>query len=141
VVADGHVGEIDDHVGSLGQTHQQPVGVIRREVDGSCEKSALVADLPRLDPGDAAEVEDEEPRLAAVKKPQSVAAPLDSEERPRAPVDHDHVAEELRIPDRRELAIWDVVLDDAVEERTRIRVKSEPSLLKERSWIAIGISR
>ena len=30
VVAHGHVGEVDDHVGALGEAHQQPVAVGRR---------------------------------------------------------------------------------------------------------------
>ena len=78
------------------------------EVHRRGQEAALVADLPDLDAGDVAEVEDQEARLAAVEEPQPVAALLDRLERPGVAVDHDHVAEELRVPDRRELAVRDV---------------------------------
>ncbi len=60
VAPHGYVREIDDHVGPLGQTHEQPVVVIRGDVHGRGQEPTLVSDLPRLDPGNVAEVEDEE---------------------------------------------------------------------------------
>ena len=58
--ADRDVGEIDDQVGALGEADEQPVAVVGGEVDRRREESALVADLPHLDPRDVAEVEDQE---------------------------------------------------------------------------------
>ena len=76
VVPDRDVREVDDHVGPLGEAHQQPVAVIGGQIHRRGEEAALVADLPHLHPGDAAEVEDQEPRLAAVEKAEAVTAPL-----------------------------------------------------------------
>ena len=52
VVADRHVGEVDDQVGPFGQAHQQPVAVGGGQVDRRGQEAALVADLPDLDAGD-----------------------------------------------------------------------------------------
>ena len=71
------------------------------EVHRGGQEAALVADLPDLDARDVAEVEDQEARLAAVEEAEAVAALLDGLERPGVAVDHDHVAEELGVPDRR----------------------------------------
>jgi hypothetical protein len=95
VVPDGNVGEVDDHVRPLGEAHEEAVLVVCREIHRGGEEPAFVADLPRLDAGDAAEVEDQEARLAAVEEAEPVATLLDLEERPGVAVDHDHVAEEL----------------------------------------------
>ena len=84
--------------------------------------------MPR--PRGSAEVEDEEARLAAVEETEAIAALLDSEERPRAPVDHDRVAEEFGVPDRRELPLRDEVPDDSVEELARVGVEQRPILVE-----------
>ena len=74
VVAGRDVGEVHDDVGTLGQAHQQPVAVVRGEVDWRGQEPALVADLPHFDAGDLREVQDQEPRLAAVEEAEAVAA-------------------------------------------------------------------
>jgi hypothetical protein len=123
VVPDGNVGEVDDHVRPLGETHEEAVLVVRREIHRGGEEPAFVADLPHLDAGDTAEVEDQEARLAAVEEAEPVATLLDLEERPRVAVDHDHVAEELGVPDRRDVAVRDIRTGDPVEELAAVRVK------------------
>ena len=142
VVADRHVGEVDDQVGPLGQPHQQPVAVAGGEVDRGFEEAALVADRPHLDAGDLVEVEDEEPGLAAVEDPEPVAALLDGLERPGVAVDDDHVAEELRVPDRRDVGVGDVRAGDSRRRTLGCRGRTATrSSLNERSWMAIAISR
>src|SRR5207247_9745201 len=59
----------------------------------------------------------------AVQKPEPVAGSLDGQELPRVAVDHDGVAEELRVPDRGELPLGDVIADDPVEERATVGVE------------------
>jgi hypothetical protein len=86
VVANGDAGEVDDHVGPLGETHEQSIAVVCRDVDRRGQEAALVADLPDLNAGDLAEVEDREARLAAVQEADAIAALLDGEERPCVPV-------------------------------------------------------
>ena len=130
VVADRHVGEVDDQVGPLGQAHQQPVAVVGGEVDRGGEEAALVADRPHLDAGDLVEVEDEEPRLAAVEDPEPVAALLDGLERPGVAVDDDHVAEELGVPDRRDVGVGDVRAGEPVEERPGVGVEQRPVVVE-----------
>jgi hypothetical protein len=103
--------EVDDHVRALGRPEQH-VTTELRQVDRLREKASLVADLPRLGAGHRAPVEDEEARLAAVEDPKPVAALLDCEVRPARAVDDDHVAEELRVPDRREGAVFAAVRSD-----------------------------
>ena len=102
VAADRHVREVDDDVGALGEAHQEPVAAAGGDVHRGGEEAALVADLPDLDAGDVREVEDQEARLAAVEEAEPVAPLLDDLERPGVAVDHDRVAEELGVPDRRE---------------------------------------
>jgi hypothetical protein len=60
--------------------------VVCRDVDRRGQEAALVADLPDLNAGDLAEVEDQEARLAAVQEADAIAALLDGEERPCVPV-------------------------------------------------------
>jgi hypothetical protein len=60
VVAGLDVREVDDQVRPLREAHQKAVAVRRGEVDRSCEKAALVPDLPHLDTFDVVEVENEE---------------------------------------------------------------------------------
>jgi hypothetical protein len=72
---------------------------------------------------DAAEIEDEEPGLAAVEEPKPISPLLDHLERPRIAVGDERVAEELGIPDRRELTVRDVVAGDAVEEPPGVGVE------------------
>ena len=73
VPPDRDCGEVDDEIGPLRQPHEQPVAVIDGQVDRRREEAALVADLPDLDPRDAGEVQDQEPRLAAVEHAEAVA--------------------------------------------------------------------
>ena len=89
VAADRHVREVDDDVGALGQAHEDPVVVIRRDVHRRRQEAALVADLPDLDARDLVEVEDQEAGLAAVEEAEPVAPLLDDLERPGVAVDHD----------------------------------------------------
>jgi hypothetical protein len=42
------VGEVDDHVGALGRSHDQPVACRRRQVGGRRQEPALIANLPGL---------------------------------------------------------------------------------------------
>ena len=126
VVADRHVGEVDDQIGPLGQAHQQPVAVVGGEVHRGGEEAALVADRPDLDAGDLAEVEDQEAGLAAVEEPEPVAALLDGLERPGVAVDHDRVAEELGVPDRRDVGVGMYGPGDAVEEGPGVGVEQRP---------------
>ena len=105
------------------EPQQEAAAVVGRHVHRRSEEAALVADLPGLDARDAGEVEDQEPRLAAVQEAEPVPALLDDLERPRGAVRDEHVAEELRVPDRGELAGGDVVGDDAVEERPGVGVE------------------
>ena len=126
VVPDRHVGEVDDQVGPLGQTHEEPVAVGRGQVHRGGEEPAFVADRPHLDAGNLVEVDDEEPGLAPVEQAEAVAALLDGQERPGVAVDHDHVAEELRVPDRRDVGVGDVWAGDAVEERPGVGVEERP---------------
>ena len=123
VVAHRDVGEIDDHVGALGQAHQQPVAG-SREVDRRREETALVADLPDLDTRNVGKVQDQHAGLAAVQEAEAIATLLYGLERPGVAVDHDRVAEELRIPDRREAHVSrDKRADDRVEELPCVRVE------------------
>ena len=48
---DRHVGEVDDHVGALGQAHEEPVPVVGGEVHRRGEEAALVADRHTSTPG------------------------------------------------------------------------------------------
>src|SRR5215207_8886900 len=66
------------------------------------------------------------------RESQPVAALLNGEEWPRVAVDHDHVAEELGVPNRGKLPLGDEVTDDSVEELTRVGVE-ERSVLVERA--------
>ena len=127
---DRHVREVHDQVGPLGEPHQEPAGVVGGQVHRRSQEAALVADLPHLDARDGAEVEDEESRLAAVQEAEPVPALLDDLERPRGAVRDEHVAEELRVPDRRELADGDVVADDLIEERPRVGVEQRPVVVE-----------
>ncbi|MEW6268283.1 MAG: hypothetical protein AB1689_03175, partial [Thermodesulfobacteriota bacterium] len=106
----GHGAEVDDDVRTLRRAEQQLV-----ELHRCGEEALLGADLPEgaadLAPGRAVvgiarrdETEDEEARIRAVQEAQPVATPLDVEVRPGAPVHHDRVAEELGVPDRRDVA-------------------------------------
>jgi hypothetical protein len=60
VVTDRDAGEVDDDIGALRGSHQQPVAE-PGDVHGRRQESALVPDLPHLDSRDTAEVEDEKP--------------------------------------------------------------------------------
>ena len=65
------------------------------------QEAALGAYLPERHP---VEVQQQEAGVAAVQQAETVAAALDLEVRPGAPVDHHHRAEELGGPDRRDVA-------------------------------------
>jgi 1,2-phenylacetyl-CoA epoxidase PaaB subunit len=68
VIADRNVGKVHDHVGSLGQTHQQTASVISRQVYRRRKETTLVSNLPHFNSGDVAEVQNQESRLATVQK-------------------------------------------------------------------------
>jgi hypothetical protein len=76
VVPNGNVGEVDDHVRPLGEAHEETVLVVRREIHRRGEEPTFVADLPHPDAGDAAEAEDQKPRLAAVEEAEPLATLL-----------------------------------------------------------------
>ena len=61
--------------------------------------------------------------MAAIQEAEAVANLLDGLEWPGIAVGDDHIAEELGIPDRRELAGRDEITDDAVEELARVGVE------------------
>jgi hypothetical protein len=123
VASSGNVREVDDQVCPLRQAHQHAIAVVGSEVHRCREEPTFVADLPHLDPWDVVEVEDQEARLAAVQEAESVAALLDLEERPRVPVHHDRVSEELGIPDGRERPDRNVGVDDSIEELARVGIE------------------
>jgi hypothetical protein len=123
VAADRHACEVHDQVGALSEAHQEPVVVVGGQVDRCGEEATLVADGPDLHTGDLLEVQNQETRLAAVEKPESIAPLVNGEEWPRVPVGHDHVAEELRIPDRGELPCRNQTMDDAVEESLGVGIE------------------
>jgi hypothetical protein len=50
------------------------------------------------------QLEEQRARVARVEAAEAIAALLDVEERPGVAVDHHRVAEELRVPDRRDVA-------------------------------------
>ena len=60
------------------------------------------------------------------RKRKPVAPLLHRLERPGVAVDHDRVAEELGVPDRREVGVGDVRAGDPVEERARVRIEERP---------------
>ena len=61
--------------------------------------------------------------LQPLRKPKPIPARLDLQLRPGAAVDHHGVAEELRVPDRRDVAGRDVGAGEVVEERAAGRVE------------------
>src|SRR4029453_7477572 len=101
-----------------------------RDVHRRSEEAALIADLPDLDAADLVEVEDQESRLATVEEAEPVAPLLDDLERPGVAVDHDRVAEVLRVPDRQELTIRDERPDEAIEVGSGDRVEQRPVIVE-----------
>ena len=93
----GDVREVDDHVGALGRAEQQLLDLHR-----GGQEAAVVADLPERHI--ASHPQDQEPRVAAVQEPEPVATPLHLQIWPGGAVDDDRVAEELRVPDRGDVA-------------------------------------
>ena len=100
------------------------------------------------------ELQNQRARIAGVQEPEAVAALLDVEERPGVAVDHHRVAEELRIPDRRDIARAAVARAARDERNLQVlaarrlrRTRDRPGRtashrrLNERSWIMIGISK
>src|SRR5574337_75510 len=100
VATDGHVGKVDNDIGALGGGHEQPVCVKGSEVRRRRQEAAFVADGPDFHAGNAAEIQDQEARLAAVQEAEAVAPLLHRLEGPGVAVGDEAVAEELRIPDR-----------------------------------------
>ena len=95
---DRHVGEVDDHVGALRRAEQQ----LRRARPGAAGSRRRCRSARTGRP--SVHFEDQETRVADVQEAEPVAALLDVEERPGVAVDHHRVAEELRVPDRRDVA-------------------------------------
>ena len=123
MAAGGDIAEVDDEVGPFGEGHEQAASVQVGQVDGSGQEPALVADRPHLDARDLGEIEDEEARIAAVQEPEPAAALLHGQERPCRAVDHDRVAERLRVPDRGDVGLGDVGPIDPIKDRPCIRVE------------------
>ncbi len=61
VIANRHVGKVDDHIGAFGQPHQESVAMVRREVDRRRQKPAFVTNHPDFHAGYLVEVQDQEP--------------------------------------------------------------------------------
>jgi hypothetical protein len=131
-----HVREVDDHVGPFGRREQQLL-----DLHGGGEEPEIAADLPEAQAG-AIEREQEEPRVAPVQHAEAIAPLLDLEVRPGAAVHHHHVAEELGVPDGRDITrpatrgVWrerDLQLSPlhALEERARVGVEQR----------AVGVER
>ncbi len=97
--------------------------MVGSQVDRRSQEAALIADHPHFYAWDLVEVQDQEARLAAVQEAQAVAALLDGLEGPGVAVDHHHIAEELRVPERRDVSIRNERPGDAVEEGARVRVE------------------
>ncbi len=97
--------------------------MVRGNVDRRCQEAALISNLPDFHTGDVSKVEDEETGLAAIQEAEAVAALLDVQEWPGVAVHHDHVTEELGVPDRRDIAIRDEWSSEFVEEIARCRIK------------------
>ena len=112
--ADRDVAEVDDHVGPLGGAHQQPLELHRRG-----QEAALGADLPERQV--VLQLQDQEAAVAAVQDPEAVAALLDVEVRPGGAVDEHRRAEELRLPDRRDVAPRRRLLADVRDVETARR--------------------
>src|SRR5829696_6325501 len=75
---------------------------ISGRLDRRGQEAALVADLPQRQP--VGEAQNQEARVAAVQEAEAVASLLHVERGPGGAVDDDRVAEELRVPDRRDVA-------------------------------------
>ncbi len=69
------------------------------------------------------ELEDQEAGVAAVQEPEPVAARLDLQQGPGAAIDDHRVAEDLRVPDRRHVALGDVGTGEVVEVGAARRVE------------------
>src|SRR6266496_1544545 len=110
-------GEVDDDVGALGGPQQKP-----RRLDGCGQKAAIRSDLPEAMIR-FAELEDQETRVATIEQAQTIAPRLDFQVRPRAAIDDQRIAEEFRIPDRRDVAPWNVRSGKAVEEFATVRIE------------------
>jgi hypothetical protein len=86
----GNAAEVDDHVGPLGRCEHELV-----DLDRAIPHTALGPDLPEAD---AADVEAEDARVAAVQDPEPIHPGLDLEERPDLAVDQHRVPEVLADP-------------------------------------------
>src|SRR5690606_12678225 len=82
---------------------------------------AVAADLDERD-ARAIELQDQRARVGAVEQAEAIESRLDLVIRPRATVDDDRVADELRPPDRRHRRVGTERAGVAVVERARARV-------------------
>src|SRR4030095_4578743 len=128
-----NVREINNHVGTFSEPHEQLIAQ-GSDIDRRSQEATFITNLPDFHAGDLAEVQDQEARLAAVQEAEAVAALLHLLERPGVAVHHDHVAEELRVPDRREIGEW----DEARVERRGPGEKLSPVRVEKR---AVGVER
>ncbi len=103
-MAKGNIGEVDNQIGTLCEPHKQRIAQCC-QVDRCRQEATFVANLPYFHARDLIEVQDQEARLAAIQETDSVAALLNGLEGPGVAVDHDHIAEELGVPDRREVGV------------------------------------
>src|ERR1041385_167456 len=87
------------------------------------QKATLISDLPHFYTGDAAEVQDQKARLAAIQKAEAVTALLYWLKGPCISVHHHDVAEEFGIPNRRNLGNRDERSDKPVEELAGVRIE------------------
>ena len=108
----GQAREVEDDVGSLGGSEEQPrrgAGISGRRFrqagkhDGPVEEAAVSAYLPNGRPHRAAlrvgQPHTKEPGVGAVDDAKAVATRLDIEAGPATPIDRDHIPEELRDPE------------------------------------------
>ena len=121
----GQPGEVDEHVGALGRRQQQLAQGHRGGQEAPVGADLVEGQRRRDGPRGARvgrELEDQEARVAAVEEPEAVAARLDRQHRPGAAVDDHRVAEDLRVPDRRDVALGDVGAGEAVEDGATRRI-------------------
>ncbi len=144
VVPGRDVGEVDDHVGALRGGEEEPAGICLHHVVGGGEQAAVVADLVDEHSGDRREVEDQEARVAPVEQAQPVPALVHGVEGPHPTVDHQGVAEELRVPHRGDTALGHERALEAVEERAGVGVEQgavgvERAVLDRQGDLAVGL--
>src|SRR4030095_7602891 len=134
-----NVREINNHVGTFSEPHEQLIAQ-GSDIDRRSQEATFITNLPDFHAGDLAEVQDQEARLAAVQEAEAVAALLHYLVRPGVAVHHDHIAEELRVPDRRDVGgrnIWSIdrgIAEEAPRSRIEKRAVAIERAILNRDW-------